>query len=65
MHSNCNAFADYSYKALKSLPMSNRWGRADNRPESRVALGSETQKPLADHSFKFADYSFFDSCGGY
>src|SRR5450755_1671044 len=32
-----------------------------NPPERRVTLGSAPQEWLADHSFKFADYSFFDS----
>jgi hypothetical protein len=33
-----------------------------NPPERRVTLGSAPQEWLADHSFKFADYSFFDIC---
>jgi len=34
-----------------------------NPPERRVTLGSAPQEWLADHSFKFADYSFFDTEG--
>jgi NAD(P)-dependent dehydrogenase (short-subunit alcohol dehydrogenase family) len=34
---------------------------APTRLESRVVLGHEPQTRLSDHSFKFADYSFFDS----
>lgn len=35
-------------------------GGAPTWQESRVALGFAPQKRLVAHSFKFADYSFFD-----
>ena len=62
MRSKCNAFAEYACKQLRSLPKYNWQAWSPIQPERRATPRSAPLKPLADHSFIFADYSFFDTC---
>ena len=63
MRSNCNAYAAYSCKSRASLPKYHRRVGASKRPEGRAALDLARKNLLTNHSFKFADYSFFDTWG--
>ncbi|WP_211333170.1 hypothetical protein [Pseudorhodoferax soli] len=70
-HKECNRLAAYAFKvqrtgrlfvqSLAIVAQAQPVGGAPTWQESRVALGFAPQKRLVAHSFKFADYSFFDS----
>jgi len=63
MRTNFTAFAEYACKDRGSVPKYNWQVGASKSPERRVTLGSAPRRWLADHSFKFADHSFFDTYG--